>query len=194
MTLVDGKKGHGLAKAITIRVVGLDEYSHVRNLHARAMSSESADYLTEAEIAAFIAFVRSPAYSDLLRGENLYGAFIDGQLIGTASWHVNGDDGQVARVSSVFVDPMFMRLGIGGQLLTEVEARAFQSGFNQLGISATINAVPFFERAGYQIASRGVKTLGPDCALPVAFLRKVVPRMARTKAAEPVKVAEPVKS
>jgi len=197
MTLVDGKKGHGLAKAITIRVVGLDEYSHVRNLHARAMSSESADCLTEAEIAAFIAFVRSPAYSDLLRGENLYGAFIDGQLIGTASWHVNGDDGQVARVSSVFVDPMFMRLGIGGQLLTEVEARAFQSGFNQLGISATINAVPFFERAGYQIASRGVKTLGPGCALPVAFLRKVVPRMTRTtqaKAAEPVKVAEPVKS
>ena len=146
MTLVDGKKGHGLAKAITIRVVGLDEYSHVRNLHARAMSSESADCLTEAEIAAFIAFVRSPAYSDLLRGESLYGAFIDGQLIGTASWHVNGDDGQVARISSVFVDPMFMRLGIGGQLLIEVEARAFQSGFNQLGISSTINAVPFFER------------------------------------------------
>jgi putative acetyltransferase len=201
MTLVDGKKGHGLAKAVTIRLVGLDEYSHVRNLHARAMSSESADSLSEAEIAAFIAFVRSPAYSDVLRGETLYGAFIDGQLIGTASWHVNGDDGQLARISSVFVDPMFMRLGIGGRLLTEAEARAFQSGFNQLGISSTINAVPFFERAGYQVASRGVKTFGPGCALPVAFLRKIVPRMKRetqAKAAEPIgekaQLPEPVKS
>ena len=201
MTLVDGKRGHGLAKAVTIRLVGLDEHSHVRNLHARAMSSESADSLTETEIAAFIAFVRSPAYSDLLRAENLYGAFIDGQLIGTASWHVNGDDGQLARISSVFVDPMFLRLGIGGRLLTEVEARAFQSGFNQLGISSTINAVPFFERAGYQVASRGVKTLGAGCALPVAFLRKIVPRMTRAtpaKAAEPLAekkpLPEPVKS
>lgn len=201
MTLVDGKKGHGLAKAVSIRLVGLDEHSHVRNLHARAMSSESADSLTESEIAAFVAFVRSPAYSDMLRAESLYGAFIDGQLIGTASWQVNGDDGQLARISSVYVDPMFMRMGIGCRLLAEVEARAFRSGFNQLGISSTINAVPFFERAGYQVASRGVKTLGAGCALPVAFLRKIVPRMARAgsaQAAEPAAskapLAEPVKS
>jgi putative acetyltransferase len=182
MTLGDGK-GHGLGKTVVIRLVSVDEHSHVRNLHARSMASQSAESLTDAEAAAFVAFVRSPGYSDLLRGEGLYGAFIDGQLIGTASWHVNADDGHAARISSVFVDPMFMRLGIGARLLAEVEARAFQSGFNQLGISATINAVPFFERAGYQIASRGVKTLGPDCALPVAFLRKRVPRLPHAPAA-----------
>jgi len=194
MTLVDGKS-HGLAKAVSIRLVSVDEHSHVRNLHARSMASQSADSLSEAEITAFVAFVRSPAYSDVLRAENVYGAFIDGQLIGTASWHVNGDDGHAARISSVFVDPMFMRLGIGGRLLTEVEARAFQSGFNQLGISTTINAVPFFERAGYQTASRGVKTLGTGCALPVAFLRKSVPRLARVAPAKtPAQLALPVKS
>ena len=128
--------------------------------------------------------MRSPAYSDILRAENLHGAFIDGQLIGTAAWHVNADDGQAARISSVFVDPMFMRLGIGGRLLAEVEGRAFQSGFNQLGVSATINAVPFFEQADYRIASRGVKTLGAGCAIPVVFLRKSMPRLARAAQAD----------
>jgi hypothetical protein len=34
--------------------------------------------------------------------------------------------------------------------------------------------VPFFEKLGYREASRGVKAVGPDCSLPVAFLRKVV--------------------
>lgn len=194
MTLVDGK-GHGLAKAVSIRLVGVDEHAHVRHLHATSMVSQSADSLTECEIQAFVALVRSPAYSDVLKDENLYGAFIDGQLIGTASWQVSGDDGQAARISSVFVDPMFMRLGIGGRLLAEVEARAFQSGFNQFAISATLNAVPFFERAGYQSASRGVKTMGPDCALPVAFLRKSVPRMARpAQAKAPARLALPAKS
>lgn len=178
MTLVDGKS-HGLAKALTIRLVGMDEHTHVRHLHTKSMENQSADSLTDAEMQAFAVFVRSPGYSDLLKEENLYGAFTEGQLIGTASWQVNGDDGQLARISSVFVDPMFLRLGIGKRLLTEVEARAFQSGFNQLSISTTLNAVPFFEKAGYQVASRGVKALGPSCLLPVAFLRKSVPRMAR---------------
>ena len=113
-----------------------------------------------------------PAYRDSLIAEDVYGAFVEGQLVGTAAWHVSGDDGRTARISSVFVDPMFGRLGIGGRLLGEVESRGSQSGFHQLGISATINAVPFFEKLGYREASRGIKALGPDCSLPVAFLRK----------------------
>jgi putative acetyltransferase len=175
----------GMGKApIAIRRVGIDEHSNVRYLHIRSMTTQSLDALSESEIAAFKAFVGSPAYSDCLLAEEVYGAFVDGQLVGTAAWHLNGDDGRTARISSVFVDPLFGRLGIGRRLLAEVEARAFQSGFAQLGISATINAVPFFEKLGYREASRGVKTLGADCALPVAFLRKSVPRLVR-RAQEP---------
>ena len=66
-----------------------------------------------------------------------------------------------------------------GRLLGQLEARAAQSGFDQLGATATINAVPFFERNGYAEASRGVKAFGPVCWLPVAFLRKRMPRIVR---------------
>jgi putative acetyltransferase len=165
--------------AIAIRRIGMDDHSGVRHLHAKSMTSQSAEALSDTEIAAFVAYVRSVAYSDMLMTEDVYGAFIDGQLIATAAWHVNGDDGQVARISSVFVHPLFARRGLGRRLLAEVEARASQSGFDQLGTSATANAVPFFERMGYQVASRGVKSFGPGCSLPVAFLRKSVRRAAR---------------
>ena len=107
--------------AITIRRLVLDDYANVRYLHITAMTAQSLDALPDAEIGAFVAFVNSPAYSDCLMTEDVYGAVIDGQLIGTASWHVNGDDGRTARISSVFVDPMFGRLGIGGRLLAEVD-------------------------------------------------------------------------
>jgi GNAT superfamily N-acetyltransferase len=165
--------------ALEIRRLGLDDHSNVRHLHARSMRSQSGEALSDAEIAAFLAYVGSPAYSDTLLAEEVYGAFVGGQLIGTASWHVNGDDGETARIASVFVHPLFTRLGIGGRLLSEVEARAVRSGFDQLGTSTTINAVAFFERHGYQEASRGVKGFGPDCWLPVAFLRKRVLRPDR---------------
>src|SRR5262245_7583676 len=168
------------SEAVAIRRIGLDDHSHVRHLHVRALQAQAGDALSDAELAAFAAFVVSPAYSDLLRAEEVHGAFTDGQLIGTASWLANGDDGETARIASVFVHPMFTRLGIGGRLLAEVEARACQSGFDQMGASATINAVPFFERYGYAEASRGVKAYGPECWLPVVFLRKRPLRLARS--------------
>jgi len=107
----------------------------------------------------------------------VHGAFIDGQLIGTASWIANGDDGETARIGSVLVDPMFARMGMGSRLLAEVERRAARSGFEHLGACAIVTAVPFFERHGYTEASRGVKAFGPGCWLPVAFLRKRGARM-----------------
>jgi GNAT superfamily N-acetyltransferase len=172
-------------KALAIRRLGLDDHSNVRHLHARSMHSQSGDALSDAEIAAFVAFVGSPAYSDSLLAEEVWGGFVGGQLVASASWQVNGDDGETARITSVFVHPLFARLGFGGRLLAEVEARAVRSGFDQLGTSTTINAVPFFERHGYQEASRGVKAFGPDCWLPVAFLRKRVVRHERALHANP---------
>jgi GNAT superfamily N-acetyltransferase len=174
MTPADGAAWN----AVAVRRVGLDDHAQVRYLHARAMYAQCGDALSDGELGAFLGFVDSPAYSDHLRTEEVHGAFMDGQLIGTASWLTNADDGQTARIGCVLVHPMFSRLGLGGRLLATVEARASQSGLAHLGASVTINAVPFFERHGYIEASRGVKAFGPECWLPVAFLRKRMPRLS----------------
>jgi GNAT superfamily N-acetyltransferase len=164
--------------AIVVRRIGIDDHSQVRHVHARALRTLSGDALGEAELAGCLHFVGSPAYSDHLLAEEVHGGFVEGQLAGTASWLANADDGETARIASVLVDPMFTRLGMGSRLLAEVERRAAQSGFHQLGASATMNAVSFFEHHGYTEASRGVKAFGPECWLPVAFLRK--PAIRRT--------------
>ena len=56
--------------------------------------------------------------------------------------------------------------------LTEVEARAHQCGFDQLAAGVTANAVPFFERLGYTVASHGVKTLCRRLLAPRHLPRK----------------------
>src|SRR5262245_48996200 len=115
--------------AIAIRRIGIDDHSDVRYLHVRSMTEQTFGALSDTEVAAFAAFANSPDYSDYILAEDMYGAFVDGQLVGTAAWQFNGDDGRVARISSVFVHPTFGRLGIGRRVLAEVETRAFRSGF-----------------------------------------------------------------
>ena len=100
----------------------------------------------------------------MLMKEEVYGAWLDGELVGTARWHANGANGSTARIGSVFV--RHPPLGIGRRLLAEVEARARQSGFDKFAAGVTANAVPFFERLGYKVASRGVKTLPPAARCP----------------------------
>jgi GNAT superfamily N-acetyltransferase len=159
-----------LSDKLQVRPIGLDDYADVRYLHAQSLSAQTLDVLTDEEVAAFKALVYSPAYTDLLMQEEVYGAWLDRDLVGTVSWHAIGDDGQSAGIGPVFVH--YARLGIGRRLLAEAEARAHQSGFDKFAGWATANAVPFFERLGYRIVSRGVKSLSPGCSLPVAFLRK----------------------
>jgi GNAT superfamily N-acetyltransferase len=161
-----------LSDKLQVRPIGLDDFSEVRYLHASSLSAQTVDVLTDEEVAAFSALVYSAAYTEMLMQEELYGAWLEEELVGTVSWHAIGDDGQSAGIGPVFVH--YARLGIGRRLLTEAEARARQSGFDKFAGWATANAVPFFQRLGYKIVSRGVKTLSPTCALPVAFLRKEV--------------------
>jgi len=166
-----------LGDRLVLEPLGLDHFSDVRHLHCRALATPALDALSEEEIQAFLGLVRSPAYSDLLVREQLYGARFDGELVGTASWQGTGGAGAAARIGSVFV--RHQRLGIGRWLVGEVEQRAVQAGFRRFTVYATAGAVPFFERLGYGAVSRGIKTFSAECALPVTFLRKELPAEAR---------------
>ncbi len=163
---------------LVVGPLGLDDFSSVRHLHAKALSGQTLEVLSQEEIDAFLRLVGSPAYSDILVKEDVHGAWLDGELIGTASWQATMGANSTARIGSVFV--RHPRFGIGRRLVAEVESRARQSGFLRYSAWATTNAVPFFERLGYTQVSRGIKTLAPDCALPVTFLRKDVAPPARS--------------
>jgi GNAT superfamily N-acetyltransferase len=178
LTGIDRCTAGTLPAGLEIRPLGVDDYPAVRYLHAKSLQAHTADALSDAEIGAFTRLVHSPLYSDLLREETeIFSAWLGGELVGTAAWRLNADDGTSARIAYVFA--RHSGFGIGRRLVTEAEGRAITWGFDRLTSYTTLNAVGFFRRLGYSVASYGVKVLSSDCALPVAFLTKALPQRDR---------------
>ncbi|RCJ40603.1 hypothetical protein A6770_37815 [Nostoc minutum NIES-26] len=53
-------------------------------------------------------------------------------------------------VNAVYVDPKYVRQGIGTQLLKAIESDALSENINTLAVCASITAKPFYEGSGYQ--------------------------------------------
>jgi len=174
MTYVSGTRPASIpCDRLVVQPIRIDDFSSLRYLHASALRAHTIDVLSEDEMAAFVRFVYSPAYTDLLMQEQVYGGWLDGELVGTVSWHAAGNSGSTASIGGIFVQ--HPRLGIGRRLLAAAEAHVQQCGFERLTACTTSNAVPFFLRHGYVTASRGVRALSLECVLPVTFVRKTLP-------------------
>ena len=173
MAHVSGPGPGSLDDRLILRPISIDDFSSVRYLHATSLRAQTLDVLSEEEVAAFVRLVYSPAYPDLLLKEDMWCGWLDGELIGTISWHAGGSSGSTASIGGIFV--RHPRLGIGRRLLAEAEARVHQSGFERLSACATANAVPFFLKFGYEPVSRGVRSLSVECVLPVTFVKKRLP-------------------
>ena len=85
----------------------------------------------------------------------------DGSIVGFGE--INIDAGEV---EAVFVDPEFGRCGVGSQVLQALEELARRQGLTALVLDASLNAVKFYERAGYQQTKPTVCVYGKD-AVPV---------------------------
>jgi GNAT superfamily N-acetyltransferase len=167
-----------------IRPVGVDDWANVRYVHSTAFRLLAASFCTRGEIDAFTALVRSESYAERLMWENLHGAWLDDELIGTAGWIPADDSGTQARITSAFVPPLFTRMGVGRRLVRDAEARALAAGFERFSTRATLNSVGFFERLGYDVTSYGVHAITAHQTMPVTYMRKrpavVVPILQTT--------------
>ena len=167
-----------IAEAIEIKPIGPDDLAGVRYIHAAAFRMLARQQFTEEQISAFTAYVYTHNYtsalSEAVRTRSLFGAWLSGELVGTAGWSAADGLGAVARVRWVYVRPLFTQLGIGTRLIEEVEMRARQAGFQVFAAEAPLNAIDFFRALGYHVSSHGVRALAHVEGLQVAFMRKGV--------------------
>ncbi|MFM9942419.1 MAG: GNAT family N-acetyltransferase [Hyphomicrobiaceae bacterium] len=157
---------------IRLSPIGIDDWSAVRYVHRIAFERLVSPYLDPNEIELFQARISGPEYTEDLMRENLTGAWLDTELAGTAGWQPADDHGTTARITSVFVLPVFTGLGIGAQLLADAEARAEMAGFTSFSVRATPNAVGFFGALGYDISSHGISHVLANQDVPITFMRK----------------------
>ena len=180
--MTSAKSPDGLAGRAELRAVGVDDWSAVRWLHAASFERLTGPRLDAEAVEAVRRLIGDLAYIDRLQRRALHGAWIDGVLVGTCGWLPSDDSGHSARITSVFVSPMFARQRLGTRLVRDAEARAGAAGFSTFTTRATEVTVPFFQRLGYEVTSHGISMRAGELPLPVTFLRRSEPIRAGTTA------------
>jgi GNAT superfamily N-acetyltransferase len=157
---------------VRLRPIDIDDWSDVRYVHAGAFRTFIGPRIASHHAEEFMSALAAPEYAERLGACDLTGAWVDGQLAGTAGWRATTDDGRVARIEGLFVLPLFTFMGLGSLLLAHAEARARRAGCVAITALATCHAVPFFLRSGYDVYSQGPGISGLPRDMPGFLMRK----------------------
>jgi putative acetyltransferase len=129
---------------LRIRRATDDDREGVHMVHVRAIREVCSRSYSASQIAAWACLLSPDSYVAVVRegflvvAEGADGIAGFGQL-----------DQKSGEVEAVYVLPGLQGKGIGGALLRSLEDAARAAGLKKLHLSATLNAVSFYERSGY---------------------------------------------
>lgn len=122
------------------------ELAALWSLRTRAVRIGCAAHYPPEVIATWAAAPPPASMPLLLRAGGGIVAEEEGKMLGYAL--LDGDTGEV---DAVFVEPALQGHGIGQGLLATLEAMARVQGLDTMFLSASLNAVPFYRRAGFRV-------------------------------------------
>jgi GNAT superfamily N-acetyltransferase len=129
---------------LSIRRARPGDWESIRNVHVASVTGIKTELYTAEEIQAW-AIPKAPEdYQESIRGKEFFVAEDDGIIIGFAVLNQGK-----AEVEAVYVSPQAGRRGIGLELLRKLEERAAVLGWGALTLNASLNALPFYQKAGY---------------------------------------------
>lgn len=125
------------------RALDADRQS-IWTVHVRAIREVCSRLYSAGQVASWAGLLSPDSYVSVLRERFLLVAEDPGGIAGFGQ--LNQASGEV---EAVYVLPGRQGEGIGRALLVALEDEARAAGLKRLQLSATLNAVPFYERAGY---------------------------------------------
>ena len=84
-----------------------------------------------------------------------------------------------AKIRAFFVDPAWVRRGIGTLILDACEAAAIADGFRRLEMGATLTGVPFYRVRGYAEREHLGVPLRNGESLPIVRMEKTIPEVRK---------------
>lgn len=128
----------------------------VRSVHFESITELGLDGYTQDQVNAWAQGCQSADYAMAIESEDFYYivAEDDRGVIGFGSlkFDVPGTDEVSidAEVTAVYVHPTVVREGVGSTIYADLEQQAREHGVQTLGLTASLNAVPFYESQEYQ--------------------------------------------
>jgi GNAT superfamily N-acetyltransferase len=157
---------------LSLRPLTVDDLSAARYIHTASFAAAAAEFYAPEDIEAFVAFVRSPRYADLLLGNQAVAAWIAEDMVGLGAWSPGEGISATARVLALCVRPMFTGDGIGRHILAHVEQEARAARLHAIEVAATLNSVGFFDSLGFRVVRNGDWGLPKGHEIAVAYMRK----------------------
>jgi putative acetyltransferase len=154
--------------AVIVRRATADDAAAIALVHAAAIRGLASTHYEPAQISAWSADKQPDRYRRALAaGERMFVATVNGSVIGFAACQ---DD----EVRAVYVDPRYIRRGIGTRLLATVEDEALARGARVLRLEASLNAVAFYSLRGYKECGRATHPLRGGEHLDCVLMTKIL--------------------
>jgi N-acetylglutamate synthase-like GNAT family acetyltransferase len=114
------------------------------SVHVDAVTGIRTELYTTEEIQAWATPKKPESYEESIRSKEFFVAEENRVIVGFGILNQS-----TTEVEAVYVSPKAGRRGIGLSLLQKLEERARALGLKELRLNASLNAVPFYKRAGY---------------------------------------------
>lgn len=127
----------------------------VRAVHRASITELAPQAYDPEQVEAWAAGCESADYTAAIEADVMeYVVAEDEGIVGFGSLKFARPEGYEAavdaEVTGVYVNPTVARTGVGTRLYAELEDRARDHGIGTLGLTASRNAVPFYDDHGYE--------------------------------------------
>jgi len=152
---------------IELRPANCKDLALFWDLRTRSVAHACASHYSAPVLAAWLA---APAPASLQQHVADGGGTVaieDGRLLGYAVL-----DTASGEIDAVFVEPAQQGRGVGAMLMRRLEAAALAAGHKRLFLSASLNAVAFYARAGFVAVREEIYHHRSGIAIPSVYMEK----------------------
>ncbi len=141
---------------LTIRRGRQEDKEAIWRVHRRAVSETCASHYPPEVIEIWAGRLRPEKYAEAIDRYDFFVAEEGGEIVGF------GELGQeTGEVQGLYVSPALKGRGVGWKLLRTLEERARAYGLKSLSLTSSLNAVAFYERAGFEAVEERSDTIAP---------------------------------
>jgi putative acetyltransferase len=150
-----------------VRRVRPEDAAAICHIHMTSVRQLCARDYTPEHIEAWVGKLTPAVYENIIDewGETMFVAEQAGTVIGCSA--LSGHE-----VRAVYVEPLYVRQGVGTRLLNVLEQEASALGIVKLTLTASLNAEQFYLERGYHVVERSRHTLPCGTKIPCILMEK----------------------
>ena len=129
---------------VTIRLATAQDNEAISRVHMAAIRESCSSHYDERQIEAWASKRTPEFYQRVLATQELFVAERHGEVVGFGQ--IDLESGMAV---ALYIAPEAAGGGVGSAMLDHLEALVRQQGWRHVHLTASLNAVPFFEKRGY---------------------------------------------